>query len=48
MLAAHEHTKLGRRINDKKSLKLFQNIVYSIDETLAEHQRQRVSVCSSQ
>ncbi|CAO0795881.1 unnamed protein product [Mucor circinelloides] len=43
MLAAHEHAKLGRRINDKKSLKLFQNIMYSIDETLAGHQRQRLN-----
>ena len=43
MLAIHEHIKLGRRINDKKSLKLFQNVIYYIDETLDERQKQRVS-----
>lgn len=43
MLAIHEHIKLGRRINDKKSLKLFQNVVYSIDGALDEKQKQRVS-----
>ncbi|OAD07331.1 hypothetical protein MUCCIDRAFT_77696 [Mucor lusitanicus CBS 277.49] len=42
MLAIHEHIKLGRRINDKKSLKLFQNVVYSIDGALDEKQKQRL------
>ncbi|KAK4514142.1 protein phosphatase regulator [Mucor velutinosus] len=42
MLAIHEHIRLGRRINDKKSLKLFQNVIYSIDETLDEGQKQRL------
>lgn len=43
MLAVHEHIRLGRRINDKKGLKLFQNVIYCIDDTLDESQKQRVS-----
>ena len=43
MLRFHETIKLGRHINDKKSLKLFQNVIYSIDDTLPKQQIQRVS-----
>ncbi|CEP08922.1 hypothetical protein [Parasitella parasitica] len=43
MLGFHETFKLGRQINDKKSLKLFQNVVYSIDDTLPQNQTQRLN-----
>lgn len=34
--------KLGRRINDKKTVDLFRNVVYAIDDSLRESQKIRV------
>lgn len=40
-MSKHE-LKLGRRLNDKKSVPIFRNVVYSIDNSLESTTRTRV------
>ncbi|KAI8636818.1 BRCT domain-containing protein [Parasitella parasitica] len=43
MLGFYETLKLGRHINDKKSINLFEHVVYSIDDRLPKEQTQRLN-----
>jgi hypothetical protein len=36
--------KLGRNIQDKESVQLFQNVLYAIDETLPRSQQKTVRI----